>query len=90
MNVFDAIEPRPLSGRREENTTKLDVAKKLERAFISEMLSFVNVDKTPSEFGGGIGEAQFQSFLRDQHADLISNAGGLGLVEHFLKGLHGE
>lgn len=62
----------------------LEVAKNLEIAFISEMLSFVGATEVSESFGGGVGEEQFQSFLRDEHAKLIAEKGGLGLAEHFL------
>ncbi|RLJ41201.1 rod binding protein [Litoreibacter meonggei] len=61
-----------------------DIAKKLEVAFVSEMLSFIGMKGMSSEFGGGIGEDQFQSFLRQQHAELIVESGGLGLAEQFV------
>nr|WP_256365451.1 rod-binding protein [Jannaschia sp. CCS1] len=38
-------------------------------------------------FGGGIGEEQFSSMLRDQHASAISERGGLGLAESIFQSL---
>jgi len=37
--------------------------------------------------GGGIGEEQFSSFLRDEHAGLMVKAGGIGLAEHLFNAL---
>ena len=61
-----------------------EIATKLEVAFISEMLSFVEMKGVTTEFGGGVGEDHFQSFLREQHAKLIVDQGGLGLAEQFV------
>jgi len=58
------------------------VAKELETVFISEMLKLAGFGKAPSEFGGGIGEDQFSSFMVDQQAKAIANGKGLGLAEH--------
>lgn len=69
-------------GKHIENQSQ-EVARNLERAFISEMLSFVGMDAVSGKFGGGDGEAQFQSFLRDEYAQLIAEQGGLGLAKHF-------
>ena len=61
-----------------------EIAKKLEIAFVSEMLSFIGMKEISSEFGRGFGEDHFQSFLREQHAKLIVESGGLGLAEQFV------
>lgn len=54
-------------------------AQKLETQFISEMLKSAGVGDARSEFGGGAGEDQFASFLRDAQAERIVAAGGFGL-----------
>lgn len=64
-----------------------EISQKLEISFIAEMLSFVGMKGMDSDFGGGVGEEQFQSFLREQHAKLISDKGGLGLAEQFLNSI---
>ena len=58
-----------------------EVAKDLEVTFLSEMLKSAGVGKSRSEFGGGAGEDQFASFLRDEQARQIVASGGLGLSE---------
>jgi Rod binding domain-containing protein len=73
--------------RHDDKNNNVEIAKKLEIAFISEMLSFVGMKEATDGFGGGIGESQFQSFLREQHAKLIVEKGGLGLAEHFANSL---
>ena len=70
-----------------DKSDRQDVAKNLEIAFISEMLSFVGMKEMSEDFGGGVGESQFQSFLREQHAKLIVEKGGLGLAEQFANSL---
>ncbi len=63
------------------------VAQDLEASFLSEMLKHSGYGKTSESFGGGIGEDQFGSFLRDQHADILSQAGGIGLAEQLFEAL---
>ncbi|MCA0920383.1 rod-binding protein [Pseudooceanicola nanhaiensis] len=57
------------------------VARDLEAAFLSEMLGAAGLGEVPGAFGGGTGEAQFASFLRDEQARALASAGGIGLAE---------
>ena len=65
-------------------------AKKLEAAFIAEMLKASGLGKAPEGFGGGAGEDQFASFLREAQAKEIVRAGGFGLAAVFEAQLKGE
>ncbi len=56
-------------------------AKDLEAAFLAEMLSHSGLGEMQGAFGGGQGEAQFTSFLRQEQAKLVVQQGGLGLAE---------
>ena len=56
-------------------------AEELEATFLSEMLAHSGLGETQGSFGGGEGEAQFSSFLRQEQARLIVQHGGLGLAE---------
>lgn len=56
-------------------------AQDLEAAFLSEMLKQARFGEARGAFGGGVGEEQFASFLRDQHARAMVDAGGLGLAD---------
>ncbi len=64
-----------------------DVAKKLETAFLAEMLKSAGVGEARQGFGGGAGEEQFASFLRAEHAKAIVERGGLGLAESLFDSL---
>lgn len=76
------------SPQRQPNTSALkDAAKNLETVFIAEMLKSAGFGKTSADFGGGVGEDQFSSFLVDQHAKAISNGRGLGLAEHIFNAM---
>jgi Rod binding domain-containing protein len=59
----------------------MEVAQSLEAQFLSEMLKSAGVGETPTEFGGGSGEDQFASFLRDEQAKQMTLAGGIGLAQ---------
>ena len=56
-------------------------AEELEATFLSEMLAHSGLGEMQGSFGGGQGEAQFSSFLREEQAKLIVRHGGLGLAE---------
>ena len=51
------------------------------------MLKFAGTDKPPASFGGGIGEEQFGSFLRQAEADAMVRHGGIGLAEKLFEAL---
>ena len=56
-------------------------AEKLEATFLSEMLKAAGLGKSRSAFGGGAGEEQFASFLRQAQAEVMVKSGGIGLAE---------
>lgn len=65
-----------------------DAAARLETAFLAEMLKSAGLGATRESLGGGIGEEQFASFLREAQAAEMVRAGGIGLAEalfHALK-----
>ena len=62
-------------------------AKELETAFLSEMLSFSGLGTVSTEFGGGVGEDQFSSFLRQEQARLMVERGGIGLARTIFESL---
>ena len=63
------------------------VAQDLEKTFLAEMLKAAKYGEARETMGGGIGEEQFSSFLRDEHAGLMVKAGGIGLAEHLFNAL---
>lgn len=81
--------PPPIAALPNQRLNALrQAAEKMEAAFLSEMLKSAGVGKTPDAFGGGAGEDQFASFLRDAQAEEMVRAGGIGLSEtlfHALK-----
>lgn len=56
-------------------------AEELEATFLAEMLAHSGLGEMQSAFGGGPGEAQFASFLRQEQARLMVQSGGMGLAE---------
>ena len=65
-------------------------ADRLEVTFLAEMLKAAKFGEPPPDFGGGTGEDQFTSFLRNAHADAVVAAGGIGLAEQLFRSLAGE
>ena len=65
----------------------LAVARSLEASFLSEMLKAAGLADMPEAFGGGYGEEQFASFLREEQAQRFAAAGGIGLTEAIYRSL---
>ncbi|WP_424941199.1 rod-binding protein [Aliiroseovarius sp. S253] len=64
-----------------------NAAKELEASFLSEMLKSAGIGKTPDSFGGGVGEDQFASFLRQEQARGMVESGGIGLAQSLFEAL---
>lgn len=62
-------------------------AKALEASFLSEMLGHAGMGEARDAFGGGAGEEQFASFLRQEQAKQMVEKGGIGLAEHLFRAL---
>ncbi|HMO07293.1 MAG TPA: rod-binding protein [Paracoccaceae bacterium] len=62
-------------------------AAELETAFLAEMLGHAGLGTPATAFGGGTGEEQFASFLRQAQAGAMVRAGGIGLTEVFVRAL---
>ncbi len=56
-------------------------ARALEGEFLSQMLKSAGFGEARQAFGGGTGEDQFASMLRDTHARSLAESGGIGLAE---------
>jgi len=64
-----------------------EVARDLEASFLAEMLKSAGFGASRETFGGGIGEDQFGSFLREAQAKEMVKAGGIGLSESLFEAL---
>ena len=62
-------------------------ADSLEANFLSLMLKSAGLGEVPGLGGGGEGEEQFASFLRDEQARMMVRAGGIGLAEQLFEAL---
>ncbi len=62
-------------------------AQRFEGAFLAQMLKASGAGRPPDGVGGGIGEAQFASFLTDLRAQAMARQGGLGLAETIIRSL---
>ena len=78
--------PVPQTGF-ESDAAAREAALKLEATFLSEMLKAAGFQTGAGTFGGGIGEEQFTSFLRDAQAEEMARAGGIGLAEALFNAL---
>ncbi|MBP9182654.1 MAG: rod-binding protein [Fuscovulum sp.] len=81
---------RPANPPGDKDAALMDRAKDLEAAFLAEMLGHAGLDADGgSGFGGGIGEEQFASFLRQEQARLMVDRGGIGLAEALFRAMGG-
>ena len=62
-------------------------AQDMEAAFLSEMLRHSGLGAARESFGGGVGEDQFSSLLRTEHARALAESGGIGLAESLFNAL---
>lgn len=84
--AFAATPPAPAS----RDATLMARAKDLEAAFLAEMLGHAGMDPdSGGVFGGGIGEEQFASFLRQEEARMMAERGGIGLAESLFRAMGG-
>lgn len=65
-------------------------AAEMEAAFLSQMLEAAGLGAPSRDFGGGMGEEQFASFLREAQAKAIVQSGGFGLTEALFRSLGGS
>ena len=79
--VLPASVPPPTAQRVKADDPLWQAAKQLEATFLAEMLKSAGLDQVSDGFGGGIGEEQFTSFLRQTQAEEMVEAGGIGLAE---------
>lgn len=76
-----------VSGGSAQNERLRAAAEKIEVQFLSTFLKLSEAGASPGLMGGGIGEEQFKSFLRDAQATEIAKSGGLGLAESLYEAL---
>ncbi len=77
---------RPSSATAKDQALR-EAARALEAQFLSEMLKSAGLGATPGTFGGGIGEDQFASLLRDEQAGAMARRGGIGLAESLFEAM---
>lgn len=79
--------PARLENVRAPDADLRATARALEASFLAEMLKHGGLVKMKGAFSGGVGEEQFASFLRDEQARLMTQAGGIGLAETVFEAL---
>ena len=82
--------PVPVSGRTISDDPLWTAARALEQNFLSEMLKAAGLDEARGTFGGGVGEDQFSSYIREAQAEAMVEAGGIGLAERLFHAISGR
>ena len=70
-----------------DDTRLREMAQALESTFLAEMLKSAGFGAARDALGGGMGEDQFTSFLRAEHAQALAARGGIGLAESLFQAL---
>lgn len=87
LSISGRVTGVPPSDAARRDAALREAATKLEASFLSEMLKSAGLGESSEEFGGGEGEKQFASFLREAQADAMAAAGGVGLAESIYQSL---
>ena len=85
-NSILSLPSKPAAGDKGPDPLR-EKAAQLETAFLAEMLGQAGLGEARQSFGGGIGEEQFSSFLRQEQAAAMVKAGGIGLTEVLFRAL---
>lgn len=73
--------PVPVAAHPAADARLRALSQQLEAGFLAEMLGHAGLGAARQSFGGGAGEEQFASFLRQEQAHAMVKAGGIGLAE---------
>ena len=77
----------PVNQNENRDKELFKAAQDLEASFLAEMLKSAGFGKSREANGGGIGEDQFSSFLRQEHAKEMIKTGGIGLAQSLFEAL---
>ena len=86
-SISSSIGTKPQLPNEKRDAALFKAAQDLEASFLSEMLKSAGFGKPRDAYGGGIGEEQFGSFLRQEQANEMVKQGGLGLAESLFEAL---
>jgi|LakMenEpi03Aug12_release.lakeMendotaPanAssembly.Ray.scaffolds.fasta_scaffold223694_2 Rod binding domain-containing protein len=81
--------PAPALTRPDNDARLRALSQQLEAGFLAEMLGHAGFGTARESFGGGAGEEQFASFLRQEQANAMVKAGGIGLAESLFNAMTG-
>lgn len=79
------VGPTPATDPSGQTQQMRELAKEFEAVFLAEMLKHSGLNKTSSEFGGGVGEDAFGSLLTTEYARALATQGGVGIAEHVFR-----
>ncbi len=85
--LIDGLIASPFKSPAQGDEKLRAAAQKLEATFLAEMLKSAGLGQPRDAFGGGSGEDQFSSFLRQAQAEAMAEAGGIGLAERLFEAL---
>lgn len=87
--TFDSppLGPKPQPPTEKRDAALFQAAQDLEASFLAEMLKSAGFGKPRDAYGGGVGEEQFGSFLRQEQAKEMVKQGGVGLAESLFEAL---
>ncbi len=86
MKLDPAI-PKPPPIAPDQDKAMRHAAEELEATFLAEMLKPMGAGASRDNFGGGIGEEQFSSFLLQEESRAMVRSGGIGLAESIFQSM---
>lgn len=86
IQILPAASPQHSSVAKTDDPLRV-ATDALETEFLTEMLKPAGLGKPSEDFGGGVGEEQFSSFLRREQATEMVRHGGIGLSESIFEAL---
>lgn len=86
-SISTASNSIPAAQPAQDEAELWQVAQDLEASFLAEMLKHAGFGEARKSNGGGAGEEQFASMMRNEHARAMAENGGIGLGEAIFQSL---
>lgn len=86
-SISTASNSIPAAQPAQDEAELRQVAQDLEASFLAEILKHTGFGEARKSNGGGAGEEQFASMMRNEHARAMAENGGIGLGEAIFQSL---
>ena len=87
VHIMDEITRLKTTSPPKLNKNLTALSKEIETTFFTTFLKASGIEMVNKTFNGGVGEAQFSSFLTREYASIIAENSQTGLAQHIYKAL---